>query len=202
MVVAAPSPIILDTERLSLYIPGPEAAERVVRYFETNRAHLTPWEPPFPTGMFTPVFWRKRLVIHQQEYREGRTMRLAMVPKKQLNADLLGFCNFTQFVRGAFCACTLGYSLAEQAQGQGYMTEALRAAIAHMFQELGFHRVMANYIPTNERSGKLLRRLGFVVEGYARDYLFINGSWRDHILTSLTNPKAPLPAYLSTQATG
>jgi len=68
------------------------------------------------------------------------------------------------------------------------MAEALRALIAYAFGELGFHRIMANYIPTNERSGLLLRRLGFVVEGYARDYLEIDGAWRDHVLTSLTNP--------------
>jgi ribosomal-protein-alanine N-acetyltransferase len=47
---------------------------------------------------------------------------------------------------------------------------------------------MANYMPTNKRSGNLLERLGFTVEGYAKDYLLINGSWRDHLLTSGTNP--------------
>lgn len=52
------------------------------------------------------------------------------------------------------------------------------------FEALGLHRVMANYQPANERSGRFLRRLGFVPEGYARDYLYINGMWRDHILTS------------------
>lgn len=52
---------------------------------------------------------------------------------------------------------------------------------------------MANYVPTNERSGRLLRRLGFTVEGYARDYLFIDGAWRDHVLTSLTNPAVNQP---------
>jgi ribosomal-protein-alanine N-acetyltransferase len=46
-------------------------------------------------------------------------------------------------------------------------------------------------VPTNERSGRLLRRLGFVVEGYARDYLFIGGQFRDHVLTSLTHPDLP-----------
>lgn len=30
--------------------------------------------------------------------------------------------------------------------------------------------------------------LGFKVEGYAYDYLLINGRWEDHVLTSLTNP--------------
>ena len=47
---------------------------------------------------------------------------------------------------------------------------------------------MANYRPENDRSRKLLERLGFVREGLARDYLFIDGAWRDHVLTALTNP--------------
>ena len=67
------------------------------------------------------------------------------------------------------------------------MTEALSAAIDFMFTERNIHRVMANYIPVNEKSGKVLRRLGFTVEGYARDYLYLDGQWKDHILTSLTN---------------
>jgi ribosomal-protein-alanine N-acetyltransferase len=51
---------------------------------------------------------------------------------------------------------------------------------------------MANYRPENERSGRLLQRLGFAREGYARDYLFIDGAWRDHVLTSLTTPRPDL----------
>jgi len=58
----------------------------------------------------------------------------------------------------------------------------------YVFQDLNFHRVMAHYMPHNQRSGNVLKRLGFVVEGYARDYLLINGKWQDHILTSLINP--------------
>ena len=69
------------------------------------------------------------------------------------------------------------------------MYEAAKLAIHYALYELRLHRIMANYLPTNERSARLLRRLGFVVEGYARDYLYINGAWRDHILTSLTHSK-------------
>ena len=71
---------------------------------------------------------------------------------------------------------------------KGLMAEALERALRHVFEELELHRVEANYQPTNERSGRLLRRLGFVVEGYSRDYLFIDGAWRDHVRTALTRP--------------
>ena len=101
---------------------------------------------------------------------------------------LVGVCNFTNIVRGAFQACTLGYSLSADAQGKGLMYEALTAAIAYMFEIENLHRIMANYVPENRRSADLLRRLGFEIEGHARDYLHINGAWRDHILTAKTNP--------------
>jgi len=38
------------------------------------------------------------------------------------------------------------------------------------------------------RGAFLLQKLGFEVEGQAKDYLFLNGAWRDHVLTSLRNP--------------
>ena len=39
----------------------------------------------------------------------------------------------------------------------------------------------------NERSGRVLRKLGFAIEGYARDYLFLDNAWKDSVLASLTN---------------
>jgi ribosomal-protein-alanine N-acetyltransferase len=188
--------VTIETDRLILTLPGPGAAPRFVSYFETNRAHLAPWEPPFPKGMFTNAFWERRLTQNRHEYRSFRSMRLALLDRSEPNGPLVGLANFTQFVRGAFMACTLGYSLDEDAQGKGLMTEALSAALQHVFDELGMHRVMANYLPINERSGALLKRLGFQVEGYARNYIYINGAWRDHILTALVNDDTPIPDYL------
>ena len=69
---------------------------------------------------------------------------------------------------------------------------------AHLISELGafharfreqhLHRISANYLPHNTRSAGVLKRLGFTVDGYARDYLRIDGRWQDHILTSLVDP--------------
>src|SRR5215218_9941972 len=103
-------------------------------------------------------------------------------------APVVGTCNYTNVVRGPFLACHLGYQIARAREGRGLMTEALRATNAFVFESMRLHRIMANYRPENERSGRLLDRLGFVREGLAKDYLFIDGAWRDHILTALTNP--------------
>jgi len=39
----------------------------------------------------------------------------------------------------------------------------------------------------------VLKRLGFVVEGHASEYLYVGGAWQDHVLTALTNRGAPVP---------
>ena len=49
------------------------------------------------------------------------------------SAPILGTCNYTNIVRGAFQACHLGYQIARDHEGQGLMAEALRATNAFVF---------------------------------------------------------------------
>ncbi|MSP25996.1 MAG: GNAT family N-acetyltransferase [Myxococcales bacterium] len=194
----ATSPLSLETERLHMDLPGSDAAPRMVDYYERNRAHLTPWEPPFARPIFTQTFWQQRLSQNQDEYVTGQSLRLVLRRREAPRGPVVGLANFTQFVRGASMSCTLGYSLDHEAEGKGLMTEALRAATTHVFQHFALHRIMAHYIPTNQRSGAVLRRVGFVVEGYAREFVYIDGAWCDHILTSLLNSTPVTPDYLTT----
>lgn len=186
----------IETERLLLTIPTEESAARMLAFAEDNRVHLSRWSPPEPPGYFTEHFWSNYLATSQQDFKAGRSLRLVLSYRNEPDGRVVGECNFSNFMRGPFHACFLGYKIDYRDEGQGLMFEALTAAIAFSFDVLRLHRVMANYIPTNERSGRLLRRLGFVVEGYARDYLLIDGEWRDHILTALTNTKLT-PAELA-----
>ena len=91
-------------------------------------------------------------------------------------------------MRGPFQAGNVGYSIALEYQGQGVMCSLLMHVVEYAFTELGLNRVMANYMPRNERSQRLLDRVGFAKEGLARNYLCINGVWEDHVLTSILNP--------------
>ena len=158
----------------------------MISYYSENRTHLTPWEPRWPEGFFTQSFWRTQITRQAEQFRTGSALRLLIFRRRQPER-VIGTANFTSIQRGALEGCQLGYSLAANEQGQGYMHEALDAAINYVFTELRLHRVMAGYMPRNARSGRVLARLGFVIEGYARDYLLVNGQWEDHVLTARVN---------------
>ena len=166
----------------------------IARFLSDNfPGHLDRWSPPPATGFFTEAFWAERLSASVEEFHADRAVRFVMQPRDPmrptpLDAPVLGTINYTNIVRGAFHACHLGYQVARAEQGRGLMYEGLRATNDFMFDALRLHRIMANFRPENDRSGRLLERLGFVREGLARNYLFIDGAWRDHVLTSLTHP--------------
>lgn len=176
-----------STERLLVRLATAQDAAAIARYYRENRSFLAPFEPLRPEEFFTDKYWRFQADRNRAEFSQRQSLRLFLFERSQ-QKEIIGILNFNQFFKGPFQSCVMGYSLAEAKQGHGYMFEAATIAIQYVFDELNFHRVMANYMPHNQRSGNLLKRLGFTVEGYARDYLLINGRWADHVLTSLTNP--------------
>jgi ribosomal-protein-alanine N-acetyltransferase len=184
----------LYTERLMLTLPGPVAAEAYAQFNRENHSHLAPWDPPMTPQQFDAAFWRERLEQQIEAFHNGTRYAFSMFSREAgIGGPLLGYVTFSEVVRGVFLACYMGYALAKNAQGRGYMTEACREGIRYMFEEVRLHRIMANYMPHNERSARVLKRLGFTIEGRAKDYLFLAGRWQDHVLTSLTNPNPIAP---------
>jgi ribosomal-protein-alanine N-acetyltransferase len=182
---------LIATERLILRMPQPEEAETPLRYYTKNREHLANSMPLYPPGFFEVSYWQTRLSENIAQYRQDLSASFFVYLRsgsQDFGDDIIGSANLSQIVRRAAQFCYLGYGLDRDMQGKGYMTEALESLIKFAFDELNLHRIMANYVPANERSGSVLSRLGFVREGYATSYLYLNGRWQDHILTSLTNP--------------
>jgi [ribosomal protein S5]-alanine N-acetyltransferase len=185
---------LIETERLELVAPDPALAEAALGFFERNRAHLAPWEPPIPEGFYSVDFQRERLAAGAASFGIGSGWRwwLRLRGTRRDGADanrLIGHIHFSQVARGPFHNAMLGYALDATCEGQGFMSEALRAGIAEVFGPvLRLHRIQANVRPENQRSLALLERLGFEREGFARQYLFIAGAWRDHVMTALRNP--------------
>ncbi len=168
----------MKTARLFLRPAQMEDAEKLEKFYQENHTHFSPWESPFKNVAAQLYQWACEEV-------EGTAVRLLLFTPEE---EIIGLCNFTQIFRGPFQACYLGYKIGERYEGQGLMFEALVEAIPYVFEERNLHRIMANYMPSNTRSARLLERLGFQIEGLAKNYLFINGKWEDHVLTSLINP--------------
>lgn len=181
----APGPrVSLTTDRMVVRLINDRDDWKMSDYYAENRQFLLPWEPIRDESYFQPAGWHNRLSVMTEHQRQGSAYYFVFTdPDDQ---HVLGVANFSNVVRGCFYACYLGYSLGEKWQGQGLMQEGLSAAIRYIQRQQKIHRIMANYMPRNQRSANVLSRLGFEKEGYAKDYLLINGVWEDHVLTALT----------------
>ncbi|HEX4859049.1 MAG TPA: GNAT family N-acetyltransferase [Usitatibacteraceae bacterium] len=179
--------LVLESARLIIASPVAARAGAMRDFVVRNAGHLKPWSPPSPAGVETIEHWLEVVETAQQARLAGTLVRFWLSPRSEPGA-VIGSVGFSQIARGPFCNCVMGYQLEAALEGQGLMREALSSAMQYMFDEQRLHRIAANYRPENTRSGRLLAHLGFNIEGYARDYLFIDGAWRDHILTSKVNP--------------
>lgn len=156
------------------------------QYITENRRHLSRWEPIRNQDYYGDEAIKGRLSLALQEYNKASGVYLVALNHDE--NEVIAQASYTNIVQGAFQACHLGYSLAEKHQGQGLMLEMLAACNTFVFERYGLHRIMANYMQENVRSGRLLKRLDFEQEGLARSYLKIAGKWQDHVLTSKLNP--------------
>jgi ribosomal-protein-alanine N-acetyltransferase len=96
------------------------------------------------------------------------------------NDSIVGSINLSQIFRGRFQNAYLGYYVGAPYANQGYMTEAVQLILRYAFEHLKLHRLEANIQPGNVASIALVKRAGFGLEGYSRNYLKIGGRWRDH----------------------
>ena len=178
----------MESERLLIEMPNSGDADRIRMFYERNRNYFYRWEPDHGNQIYTTAFWEQVLPGYVLEFRSGQAVRVVFRRKDDLEGPIIGFLHYTQMVGGALMSCWFGCNLDQAFEGQGYMSEGARTAMNYLFRQFNVHRINASYMPANVRSMQLMRRLGFVVEGYAKDYLFIDGRWRDHVLTAATNP--------------
>ena len=179
--------VSLLTRRLMLVMPLPNAAPQIAAYLRRNHSRYAKASPLADESSFSNQRVTDALSSAISDYEKKRSMRLYMF-EIGASDNPIGDIALSEIVRGPFQACFMGYRIDACYEGRGYVSESISAVVSHAFEVLNLHRLMANYMPTNERSARILRRAGFVVDGYARDYLYLDGQWRDHILTSLINP--------------
>lgn len=160
-------------------------AASLAEYFSTNMEHFQPWEPIRDAGYYSLDSLNKRLAEYEKQHVNGGAAHFIGF----VDGQAVSHCSLTNVVYGPLQGCFMGYGVSKVHEGSGIMTEVCLTAITYAFKDLGLNRVMANYMPCNKRSARLLKKLGFTEEGFAKKYLKINGEWEDHVLTSKLNPE-------------
>lgn len=153
----------------------------VAELLRENRGFLAPWQPRRPDGWFTDAGQLTVARRSLEEHSAGRGVPMVVLEQ----GAVVGTISLQTVVRGAFQSCSVGYWLAESAQGRGLATAALREAVDVAFSQLRLHRVQAETLLDNTRSQRVLERVGFVRYGVAPDYLQIDGRWQANALHQL-----------------
>jgi [ribosomal protein S5]-alanine N-acetyltransferase len=147
---------------------------------EASRAFLTPWEPTWPADDLSRGAFRRRLRRYAEDQRTDQSYAFFLFRKN--DHALAGGLTLANIRRGVAQAGSLGYWIGESFARRGMMTSAVQAIVPFSFNALRLHRLEAACIPSNAASIRLLEKAGFAREGYAREYLCINGLWQDHLL--------------------
>jgi [ribosomal protein S5]-alanine N-acetyltransferase len=147
---------------------------------EASRDFLKPWEPTWPADDLTRSAFRRRLRRYAEDLRTDQGY--AFLIMRNSDGALVGGLTLANIRRGVAQAASVGYWMGLPFVRHGYMSAAVRTVIPFAFATLRLHRLEAACIPTNAASIRLLEKSGFTREGYAREYLCINGLWQDHLL--------------------
>ncbi|WP_426208024.1 GNAT family N-acetyltransferase [Massilia sp. TWP1-3-3] len=172
------SPITLTTDRLTLrWLGHSDTAAQYAIYADDIAMRY--WSSAAWTDMD-----QARASIEQAiaDYASGKALRLAIELRD--SGAMIGNFNLYAFSESNR-RCDVGYALNRAHWGQGYLGEAMTAALNYAFTALDLHRIEADIDPRNAASAKLLERKAFQKEGYLRERWIVNGEICDTVFYGL-----------------
>jgi ribosomal-protein-alanine N-acetyltransferase len=189
-------PVVLTEGPISLRPPHPRDGRQWQELQTRNRAWLSPWEATVPPN--TPYARRLtyRELVHRgrREASAGRMLPFNVwydAPEQAGPARMVGQLNVAGITWGSLCSAHIGYWVDERVAGRGIIPGALALSVDYCFQRLGLHRIEVNVRPENGPSRRVAEKLGFRDEGVRKDFLHIDGAWRDHVSYAITAAEVP-----------
>ncbi len=151
----------------------------LLRLRVANREFLRPFDPSRPEDYFT-------IETQLEIARNESGLSFAILD----GAELAGTISLSNVSFGSFRSANVGYWVDASRNGRGLASRAVGALVEHAFGELELHRLEAGTLVDNVASQRVLEKNRFELVGLARNYLRINGEWRDHLLFQHTNDAA------------
>jgi len=171
---------------LPIALPGGEQLRLLERsdarelhaLIQANHAHLDRWMAWSPSQTLAQT--RQFIEQTRKQLADGNGFQAAIVRGGRI-VGMVGFHGVDWSNRNT----SIGYWLAQSAQGRGTMTAAVRALLELAFGQWRLNRVEIRLDVENERSRALAERLRFQREGTLRQAMLLAGAFRDDVVYSL-----------------
>ena len=172
--------MILQGEKVRLRALEPEDLE----FLFTTENNTTFWEVSNTQVPFSKFILKQYLENSHQDIYEAKQLRLVVEETK--NSQAIGLIDLFDF-NPQHKRAGIGVLLHKQYQKAGFATEALTLLIPYCFKTLHLHQLFANITPDNHRSIALFTGHGFKKNGEKKDWLFINGVFKNELILQLIN---------------
>lgn len=167
----------IETQRLVLKRNISAHAKAMFHQVDQNRAHLRqfmPWEEKTKSVQDTKSY----LDLMDNNWKERSEFDYGIFH----NGDYIG--NFgVHGLNWQNGRCEVGYWIAADFEGAGYISEAL-AAVEEVIFQMDFHRIEIRCSINNLRSAKVARNNGYILDGTLRELNVENGRRADQLVFS------------------
>lgn len=134
---------------------------------QANRAHLQRYEAE--NSLLKPSDARAAEALVQEIIAAGRRGEYVLLGGFAEASREFVLQVYVGVVNRALPEFEVGYFVDAAHEGQGYVSEALRAVLRWLFDDLQAHRVSLRCSDTNLRSARVAERCGFTLEGHLRE---------------------------------
>jgi ribosomal-protein-alanine N-acetyltransferase len=125
---------------------------------------------------------QKLIEAAEESYKKETGINWAIIEKQ--SSAFTGYIGFIRMTP-EHCRAEIGYALKPECWGKGYMYETINRLVRFGFDEMKLHSIEANVNPLNERSQKVLERVGFKKEASFRENYLFDGKFLDSVIYSL-----------------
>ncbi len=153
-----------------------------------DRDWLAPWESGLPPAVVETLPTMSTYIRRcDRAARQGTALQMMI----EADGEVVGTVSVSNVQRGALYSASIGYWVHSSIARLGIGSLAVASVIDLVLTDLGLHRVEVNIRPENAASLGLARALGLREEGVRSRYMFINGSWCDHVSFAIDRESLP-----------
>ena len=172
--------MILHGEKVRLRALEPEDLD----FLFTTENNTAFWEVSNTQAPFSRFVLKQYLENSHQDIYEAKQLRLVVEETK--NSQAIGLIDLFDF-NPQHKRAGIGVLIHERYQRAGFAHEALALLISYCFKTLHLHQLFANITPDNQHSIALFMGHGFKKNGEKKDWLYVNGAFKNQLILQLIN---------------